>query len=101
MAAHSQFGGLFPQAGILLEEAGRAKAMSYCRAAQDDERAGFTMTAAFEWRRAAECFAWDADEANRCWTNWERLMNLPRWLAKAVGGDASEVIEIETRLMAA
>jgi hypothetical protein len=101
MAAHSQFGGLFPQAGILLEHAGRAKAVAYCKSAQEDETAGFVMTAAFEWRRAAECFGWDVDEADRCWCNWERLMRLPRWLAHAVGGDVAEVEEFETRLMAA
>jgi hypothetical protein len=57
------------------------------------------MTAAFEWRRAAECFTWDVEEADRCWCNWERLMGLPRWLAKAVG--EVEETSLETRLMAA
>ena len=52
--------------------------------------AGFVMTAAFEWRRAAECFAWDTDSADRCWQNWERLMHLPRALAHAIG--ASEAL---------
>jgi hypothetical protein len=87
MAAHSNFGGLFPNAGILLTAQSNQRAVAYCAAAEQDERAGFLLTAAFEWRRAAECFSWDTDEANRCWCNWERLMGLPRLLARAFGDD--------------
>jgi hypothetical protein len=90
MAAHSNFGGLFPQAGILLTARSNQQALAYCASAEQDERAGFVMTAAFEWRRAAESFAWDTDSADRCWRNWERLMGLPRGLAVAIGDDSAE-----------
>ena len=87
MAAHSNIGGLFPEAGILLTAKSNDQALSYCAAAERDERAGFVLTAAFEWRLAAESYAWDAEEADRCWLNWERLMHLPRILANAIGGE--------------
>jgi hypothetical protein len=85
MAAHSNFGGLFPQAGILLTAESNQQALAYCAAAEQDEAAGFVLTAAFEWRRAAECFTWDSESADRCWCNWERLMALPRFYAKVIG----------------
>jgi len=88
MAAHSNFGGLFPQAGILLTAKSNQRALAYCAAAQQDERDGFTHTAAFEWRQAAEAFGWDADEADRCWCNWERLMGLSRVFARAIADEA-------------
>jgi len=90
MAAHSNFGGVLIEAGILLTAKSNERALAYCAAAEQDEQAGFVMTAAFEWRRAAECFAWDTDSADRCWQNWERLMHLPRVLAHAIG--ASEAL---------
>jgi hypothetical protein len=88
MAAHSNFGGLFPNAGILLTAKSNQRALAYCAAAEKDERAGFVLTAALEWRLAAEAFAWDTDEADRCWINWERLMGLPRALARLIADDA-------------
>jgi len=87
MAAHSNIGGLFPEAGILLTAKSNQRAVAYCAAAEQDERSGFILTAALEWRLAAESYAWDAEEANRCWLNWERLMQLPRMLANAIGGE--------------
>ena len=84
MAAHSNLGGLFPHAGILLTAKSNQQALAYCAAAEKDERSGFVLTAAFEWRLAAEAFAWDTDEADRCWMNWERLMGLPRALARLI-----------------
>jgi hypothetical protein len=103
MAAQSHFGGLFPQAGILLTAQSNGRALAYCAAAEQDERAGFLLTAAFEWRLAAECFNWDSEEADRCWLNWERLMGLPRFLAHAIGDHTSAAISeeiISTRLAA-
>lgn len=85
MAAHSNIGGLFPEAGILLTAKSNERALTYCAAAENDERAGFLLTAAFEWRLAAESYAWDTEEADRCWRNWERLMHLPRMMANVIG----------------
>src|SRR5690242_17498644 len=91
MAAHSNFGGVLIEAGILLTAKSNERALAYCAAAEKDEQAGFVMTAALEWRHAAECFAWDTDSADRCWRNWERLMHLPRGLANAIGASEASV----------
>lgn len=58
-----------------------AKAVHYVCAAQKDERNGFPHTAAMEWRHAAELFASNTLAAEYCWQQWERTLNLPRWLA--------------------
>ncbi len=55
--------------------------IAYCCAAQQDEREGYAITAALEWRWAAELMAPIPAAADRCWTHWERLMRLPRRLA--------------------
>jgi hypothetical protein len=55
--------------------------IAYCRAAQHDERDGYAITAALEWRRAAELMAPIPAAANHCWLQWERIMHLPRRLA--------------------
>ena len=90
MAAHSNLGGLFPQAGILLTARNNQRALGYCAAAQKDEVAGYRLTAAFEWRQAAECFGWDSESADRCWCNWERLMGLSRVFANAIGDESAD-----------
>lgn len=91
MAAHSNFGGVMIEAGILLTAKSNERALTYCAAAVEDEQAGFVMTAALEWRRAAECFSWDTESADRCWSNWERLMHLPRALAHAIGASEAPI----------
>ena len=54
----------------------------YCsRDAQREERNGFPYTAAMKWRNAAEVFAPDARAVEFCWSEWERIMQLPRRLA--------------------
>jgi hypothetical protein len=58
--------------------------IAYCHAAQRDERDGYTITAALEWRRAAELMAPVPTAADRCWLQWERIMHLPRRLAGPV-----------------
>lgn len=63
-----------------------ARAVYYMRAARLDERREFPLTAAMEWRRAAELFAPDTVAADYCWCQWERVMHLPRRLAGAIGG---------------
>jgi len=60
-------------------------AMRYCLAAQRDERNGFPLTAAMEWRRAAELLGPIAPMSDRCWREWERIIRLPRHLAGAIG----------------
>jgi hypothetical protein len=62
-----------------------AVAMRYCLAAQRDESNGFPLTAAMEWRKAAELLAPMALIADRCWREWERIMRLPRHLAGPIG----------------
>jgi hypothetical protein len=61
-----------------------AKAFHCSRAAQREERNGFTYTAAMKWRNAAELFAPDTRAVEYCWHEWERIMHLPRRLAGPV-----------------
>ncbi len=63
--------------------------IAYCRAAQRDERAGYNITAALEWRRAAELMAPIPAAADGCWLQWERIMRLPRRLAEPIAGEAA------------
>jgi hypothetical protein len=58
-----------------------AVAMRYCLAAQRDEKNGFPLTAALEWRKAAALLGPIGSIADRCWVEWERIMHLPRRLA--------------------
>ena len=60
---------------------GSAIAIAYCVAAGRDEKNGYRLTAAFEWRKAAELLAVFPSMADHCWQQWERIMNLPRRLA--------------------
>jgi hypothetical protein len=60
------------------------EAESYCSAADRDQRCGFRYTAAMEWRKAAELLAQVPTLAERCWREWERLMQLPRRLAEPI-----------------
>lgn len=62
-----------------------AIAMRYCLAAQRDEKNGFPLSAAMEWRKAAELLAPFSSMSNRCWCEWERIMRLPRRLGGAIG----------------
>ena len=69
----------------LLKIAGPISAVRFRWAARRDERNGFLLTAAMEWRKAAELSEPIALLADRCWREWERLMRLPRHLAAAIG----------------
>lgn len=62
------------------ETRGRA----YCKAAEEDERNGFPFSAAMEWHKAAACFGSQSLVSDRCWQEWERIMQIPRALASAV-----------------
>ena len=62
-----------------------AVAARYCLAAERDERNGFPLTAAMEWRKAAELLTPLAMASDRCWREWERIMRLPRRLAGPIG----------------
>lgn len=42
------------------------------------EQNGFPFTAAIKWREAAELFSHDSRLADHCWSEWERIMGLPR-----------------------
>lgn len=61
------------------------KALHLRRAAQRDERNGFAYTAAMEWRNAAELIPPNTSACEYCWRQWERVMHLPRLLAKPIG----------------
>lgn len=63
-----------------------AKAVYYMRAARRDEKGEFPLTAAMEWRSAAELFVPHTAASDYCWCQWERVMHLPRALAGAIGG---------------
>ena len=62
-----------------------ASAVYYMHAARRDEQRDFPLTAAMEWRKAAELFAPETVAADYFWRQWERVMHLPRRLAGAVG----------------
>jgi hypothetical protein len=68
-----------------LKLAGPIIAVRFRWAARRDERKGFPLTAAMEWRKAAELCKPIALLADHCWREWERLMGLPRHLAAAIG----------------
>lgn len=70
---------------LLFKIAGPIIAVPLRWAAQRDEQNGFPLTAAMEWRRAAELSEPIALLAEHCWREWERLMHLPRHLASAIG----------------
>ena len=61
--------------------AGWKQALCYYRAAQRDEKNGFPLTAAMEWRQAAELSRFVPMARQCCWREWERIMHLPRRLA--------------------
>lgn len=69
--------------------AGPLLALVYCHAAQRDENAGYELTAAMEWRKAAELLHAIPAAADRCWRHWEELMRLPRRLAGPIGAPRS------------
>ena len=75
-----------------------ARALQYCRAARRDERNGFPYTAAVEWHEAANLFASNSWLANRCWSEWERIMHLPRRLAQPIGTAPIETFVYENAL---
>jgi hypothetical protein len=68
----------------ILKIMGPTQALHYRWAAQRDEKKGFPLTAAIEWREAAALFAPIAPLVERCWREWERIMRLPRRLAEPI-----------------
>jgi hypothetical protein len=74
-----------PKSPGLLWTVNLAKAFLYTREAQREERNGFPYTAALKWRNAAELFAADTRAVDYCWSEWERIMQLPRRLAGPAG----------------
>jgi hypothetical protein len=64
-------------------------ALRYCDAARRDEVEGFALTAAMEWRKAAEIAAPIPQFADFCWVRWEQIMQLPRRLASPIGDTAT------------
>jgi len=71
---------------------GPVTGIMYCRAAQHDERNGYSITAAVEWRKAAEFMQALPTVADRCWQQWERIMHLPRSLAGPIPFSSDDVI---------
>jgi hypothetical protein len=57
-----------------------SQAQLLSEAARFEEQQGFPFTAAMKWREAAELSADHTDLAERCWSEWERIMGLPRSL---------------------
>jgi hypothetical protein len=69
----------------LLALAGTASlALRYCLAAQLDEKNGFPFTAAMEWQKAADLLFPIGPFADLCWLKWERIVRLPRHMAKPI-----------------
>jgi hypothetical protein len=71
-----------------------AIAVACCRAAQRDERNGYTFTAAMEWRKAAQLLAPIPVGAELCWRQWERIMRLPRRLAEPISASAPMAVPV-------
>jgi hypothetical protein len=65
------------------------KAVHYVCAAQRDEQNRFPYTAALEWRKAAELLGCETPAAEYCWRQWERIVQLPRWLAGPISDSDS------------
>ena len=65
------------------------KAVHYVCAARRDEQDRFPYAAALEWRKAAELFGSDTPDAEYCWRQWERIMQLPRWLAGPISDSST------------
>jgi hypothetical protein len=60
-----------------------ANATELHKSARREEKHGYPLTAAANWRRAAELFK-DEFLAESCWCEWERIMKLPRKLARSI-----------------
>lgn len=71
------------------------KALHYGRAAHRDERDGFTYAAAMQWRHAAELFHSNTLAADYFWRQWERVMQLPRRLARPITDSRPQVPQVE------
>jgi hypothetical protein len=86
-------------ARCLAHIAALGKAVQYVCAAHRDEQSDFPYAAALEWRKAAELFGFDTPVAEYCWRQWERIVQLPRWLAGPIGdssksaGDVAELFD--------
>jgi hypothetical protein len=65
------------------------KAVHYVCAAHRDEHNAFPYTAAVEWRKAAELFGSETPVAEYCWRQWERIVQLPRWLAGPISDSSA------------
>jgi hypothetical protein len=70
---------------LFLKIGGLIIAVRFGLAAQRDEQNGFPLTAAMEWRKAAELSDPIAPLTDRCWREWERIMRLPRRQAGPIG----------------
>jgi hypothetical protein len=68
-----------------------ARALAYCRAAERDEENGYRLTAAMQWRKAALLLAPVPAAAVECWRQWERIMHLPRRLARPIPSSPASV----------
>ena len=75
-----------------------AKAMQYGHAARRDERNGFLYSAALEWRHAAEVFGSNNVASDYYWSQWERVMHLPRRLAQPID-DSQPTVNAATSLV--
>lgn len=69
----------------LLRMGGPLLLMRLCCNARRDEKKRFLFTAAMEWREAARLCAPIRVLADRCWREWERIMQLPRQMAAPIG----------------
>jgi hypothetical protein len=85
--ALAKIGGWWMHAAVVL-----AKALHYGRVARRDESNGFPCTAALEWRHAAELFVSGSLAAEHCWGQWERIMHLPRQLARPIGSSRFVIV---------
>ena len=83
---------------LLALAAGSAMAIAYCLAAQQDEKNGFPLTAAMEWRKAAELFAPMSLLSDRCWSEWERIVQLPRRFAAPIADSDEIVLQFSPRI---
>jgi hypothetical protein len=55
--------------------------------ARRSEKDGFRLSAAMQWRHAAELFDPELNLSDRCWREWERVTMLRRELAAPIGDD--------------
>jgi hypothetical protein len=69
--------------------------------ARRELRQGYRFTAAMQWRLAAEMLYEEPSLRERCWHEWELIMDLPRRWARPVGSEVVNGAAVSVKRQAA